>query len=208
MLATWENFEEIENVIKSDNVLSLKSDAIISQYSASTRLNALFDLYQRGMDANNEIDMMFYNLIDLSTATGSSLDIWGRIVGVSRTLKTSSGQIVWDDDGYRTLILYKALSNISSSDAKTIMSMLKSWFGENVYLVDNQDMTIHVVFDFYLSDTQSAILKYYGLLNIGSGVGWNFYQIDIDNTFGFDGSGLQPFNQGIFDPYEFQTLED
>lgn len=206
MLATWQNFEELDNVSSVDNVLSVKSDAIISQYTTSPKMNALFDLFQRGMDANNEIDSIFYNLVDLNTATGTSLDIWGRILGISRTLKTDDGQIVWDDEDYRFLLWYKAASNIGSSDAKTIKKMLKTLFGDDLYLVDFQDMSIRIVFDFYLTDTQSAMLKYYGLLNRGAGVGWDYYQIDLDKTFGFDGSGLQPFNQGIFDPYGVQTM--
>jgi hypothetical protein len=52
-----------------------------------------------------------------------------------------------------------------------------------------------------------AIFKKYGLLNLGSGVGWEFYIIDPAETFGFDGSLMQPFNQGIFAPYDVQNGE-
>lgn len=59
-------------------------------------------------------------------------------------------------------------------------------------------MTIRVVFEFYADAIQTAILQNYGLLARGGGVGWEWYQIDPATTFGFDGSALQPFNQGIF----------
>ena len=62
-------------------------------------------------------------------------------------------------------------------------------------------MKIRVIFYFYLTSYEIEIFKNYGLLNRGAGVGWEYYQIDPDHTFGFDGSGLQPFNQGVFDPY-------
>ena len=62
-------------------------------------------------------------------------------------------------------------------------------------------MTVRVVFEFFPSAEQSAILDNYGLLTRGAGVGWEFYQIVPSETFGFDGSGLQPFNQAPFDPY-------
>lgn len=35
---------------------------------------------------------------------------------------------------------------------------------------------------------------------MGAGVGWDLVMIDTSNVFGFDGSGLQPFNCGVFMP--------
>ena len=49
-----------------------------------------------------------------------------------------------------------------------------------------------------------ALFKEYGLLNLGAGVGFEFYQIEPDETFGFNGSGLQPFGQGVFQPYSIE----
>ena len=66
------------------------------------------------------------------------------------------------------------------------------------------EMKIRIVFTFYLSAYQRALLREYGVLNVGAGVGMEYYQIDPDQTFGFNGSGLLPFNQGIFQPYTIQ----
>jgi hypothetical protein len=44
-------------------------------------------------------------------------------------------------------------------------------------------------------------LREYGVLNVGAGVDYEYYQIDPAQTFGFNGSEMQPFNQGIFQPY-------
>ena len=70
-----------------------------------------------------------------------------------------------------------------------------------MYVFNFAPMVVRVVFLFYLTPYQRALLQKYGLLNLGAGVGFEFYQIDPDGTFGFDGSGLQPFGQGIFDPF-------
>lgn len=111
------------------------------------------------------------------------------------------------DEAYRKLIYYKAMANISEDTAEAQNRLLSLLFGDVVTsiglegIVPNGIMKIRVIFYFYLSSYEIEIFKNYGLLNRGAGVGWEYYQIDPDHTFGFDGSGLQPFNQGVFDPY-------
>lgn len=195
---TWRDMDEVGDLFRLADVGSLASDAIQSQYAASPHLTGLVAGFQRRLDASADLDLIFDNLVWLPTASGVSLDVWGRIVGIPRGLMTEEGQIVWDDSAYRFLILYKALANISASDAETLNSLLDRLFDGTVYVLDHQNMTIRVVFEFYADAIQTAILQNYGLLARGGGVGWEWYQIDPATTFGFDGSALQPFNQGIF----------
>ena len=195
---TWRDMDEVGDLFSLADVGSLASDAIQSQYAASPHLTGLVAGFQRRLDASADLDLIFDNLVWLPTASGVSLDVWGRIVGIQRGLMTEEGQIVWDDSAYRFLILYKALANISASDAETLNSLLDRLFDGTVYVLDHQNMTIRVVFEFYADAIQTAILQNYGLLARGGGVGWEWYQIDPATTFGFDGSALQPFNQGIF----------
>lgn len=195
---TWRDMNEVGDLFSLADVGSLASDAIQSQYAASPHLTGLVAGFQRRLDASADLDLIFDNLVWLPTASGVSLDVWGRIVGIPRGLMTEEGQIVWDDSAYRFLILYKALANISASDVETLNSLLDRLFDGTVYVLDHQNMTIRVVFEFYADAIQTAILQNYGLLARGGGVGWEWYQIDPATTFGFDGSALQPFNQGIF----------
>lgn len=204
---TWRDMDEVGDLFSLADVGSLASDAIQSQYAASPHLTGLVAGFQRRLDASADLDLIFDTLVWLPTASGVSLDVWGRIVGVPRDLMTDAGQIVWDDPTFRFLILYKALANISASDAGTLNSLLDKLFDGPVYVLDLQDMTIRVVFEFYADAIQTAILKNYGLLARGGGVGWEWYQIDPANVFGFDGSGLQPFNQAPFDPYGLVIME-
>ena len=52
-----------------------------------------------------------------------------------------------------------------------------------------------------ISDLQAQILEVYGLLNRPSGVLTNFLIIYPDEQiFGFEGSDLLPFDQGVFNP--------
>lgn len=206
--ATWKNVFEDENLLKSGNLLSLASYAIESQYAASSAINALCAGFQSELDASADIDLIFNNLIKINTATGTSLDVWGRILAITRTLTTATGQTTWDDDTYRFLLLYKALANISAADAATQNSLLSQLFGEETFVLDNQNMTLRVVALFFPSAIQQAVLNAYGLLTRGAGVGWEFYQIIPEQTFGFNGSGLQPFNQAVFDPYGLVAVQE
>ena len=63
-------------------------------------------------------------------------------------------------------------------------------------------MKLRVVFLSYeVQPYTMAIFKQYGLMNLGAGVGWEYYIIDPTETFGFAGSDMQNFDNGIFAPY-------
>lgn len=198
---TWQNVFEVENLFGWDNLLVTPSEAIQSQYAASPHITALASSFQKQIDASEQIDLIYKNLINLKTATGTALDTWGRILGMPRYLNGEEAQVCWDDDFYRLLLEYKALANISSADADTQNKLLTELFEQGFFIVDNQDMTIRIVFEFTPTAEQKAILQAYGLLTRGAGVGWEYYEIDPNEIFGFDGSGMQPFDQAPFNPY-------
>src|SRR5690625_36672 len=120
---------------------------IMSQYANSPRLMAIIEALADAIDPS-EFTEEFYTLVmSIPTAKGFGLDIWGRIVGVSRTVRYpnpaedyfgfedgfypfgqapffsgSSEAGAWDlpDDAYRQLILIKAISNIAYATAPNI----------------------------------------------------------------------------------------
>jgi hypothetical protein len=67
----------------------------------------------------------------------------------------------------------------------------------------NKAYKVRIVFLTYdLPPYIFALFKQYGLLNRGSGVGWEYYIIDPAEIFGFDeNSGFMNFDNGIFSPY-------
>ena len=116
----------------------------------------------------------------------------------------------------RQLLYYKALANITDASLATLNYMLNKLFPElggvvfNVIdekqredgtFYNNYPMHVRFVFAMYLTDVQLAIFRIGANLIVGAGVGWSLVMIDTDNTFGFNGSLLQPFNNGVFDPY-------
>lgn len=66
---------------------------IISQYANSPILTALITNMQDYIDQTENLDLFFDDMFNIDTAQGYGLDVWGRIVGVSRnlTIVTTTG---------------------------------------------------------------------------------------------------------------------
>ena len=213
--------------------IALEETTILSQYSASPRILALAHGFALRLDPAPDIDMFFANVFDIETAQGWGLDNWGRILGVPRGVQVAttdwfgyygSGLQPWNqapwfnpqqatqnfpltDEAYRKLLMYKAAANIGSADAATINRLLKQVFPDTFdHIVDNGDMSIRAVFNDYLQPVEIGILNTYGALNKGAGVQWVYLSVNPDEVFGFDNSGFQPFDQGVFIPYSIVIL--
>jgi hypothetical protein len=59
---------------------------IISQYANSPTLTTLITDFFQSTELNALVDLLYANEQDLDTAQGYGLDVWGRIVGVVRTI--------------------------------------------------------------------------------------------------------------------------
>jgi len=59
---------------------------IMSQYANSPTLDALITSFNAAMDMTAFNDNFYDNMWNIQTAQGYGLDVWGRIVGVTRTL--------------------------------------------------------------------------------------------------------------------------
>jgi len=209
------------------NDLALRT--IQSQYGASPHIIGIVEAAAKQLDPTGDIQTFYDKVFNPLTAEGVGLDIWGRIVGASRYLPVDNedffgfyGQNLnpmnqspffnigdtdlfrLTDEAYRTLIFLKASANIGTATLPSIKEILTALFSEPVLVMNIGNMKVRVVFEFFLTPYQRAIFETYGLFNLGAGVGFEFYQIDPAQTFGFNGSNLQPFNQGVFQPYPIQ----
>jgi hypothetical protein len=61
-------------------------DTVISQYGNSPTILGIIESFNDAIDPSADIDQFVSVVMDLNTAEGFGLDIWGRIVDVSRTL--------------------------------------------------------------------------------------------------------------------------
>lgn len=198
---TWRNMLACENIRHIADVQTLVTDALQSQYSASPRIRAICDIFQKMIDATGDLENAFSAIYDPSKAEGIFLDWWGERVGVSRNIVINGQDTRLDDDYYRFLIFYKAAANISNGTIAEMNNLLSRLLGLPVFVIDNLDMTISVRVIGQPTDLQIVILQNYGLLTRGAGVGYNIIIQNPETAiFGFNGSQLMPFNQGVFNP--------
>lgn len=138
-------------------------NTILSQYANSPVLRQLIANANTYLNPSPNIDS-FYNLVwNIETAEGYGLDVWGRIVGVSRVLElpatdyfgftgpSGASGLPWNqgiwyngqslttnfallDAPYRQLILAKAAANISNATIPSINQILLAIFGPGTLL--------------------------------------------------------------------------
>jgi hypothetical protein len=74
---------------------------VMSQYANSPRLMTMIENFQDCIDQTKNIDSFFDNIINIQTAVGYGLDVWGRIVAVNRVLTIGAGPPYFGwDEGY------------------------------------------------------------------------------------------------------------
>lgn len=130
---------------------------IISQYANSPIIDQLIANFDSYVDQTINLQSFFDLMWNVDTAQGYGLDVWGRIVGVTRTLQVQGDQSYFDfeesglsgngfgqqpfyagvpitsnfelsDDAFRTLIFAKALANISDGSIKSLNQLLINLF--------------------------------------------------------------------------------
>lgn len=199
---TWQNFESVDDVREMADVTSKASVAMQSQYAHAQRMKAVGKILQDEIDASDQLDELSVQVADVQTAKGVFLDWWGKRIGIDRYIKVKDEYVRFDDDYFRFLLLYRAVCNVSDSTCATMNRILSLLTSTRVFVVDYGDMTLNsVVIIGNISQLQAQILETYGLLNRPAGVMTNFLIIYPDEEiFGFAGSDLLPFDQGVFNP--------
>ena len=208
-MPTWPDFRDAPDLREMDNTREMTSEAIQSQYAASSRVLDLAEGFQLRLDPTEDIDLFYNKIFNILTAEGTGLDAWGVITAMPRTIDDpdTGRSITLDDEYYRLLLLYKAMANISPSDAHSLNSLLQSLVNTGIaafprlaYVLEVDTMVIRWVFEDFLNDMQLLVFKAAGTLARGGGVGWELYAVDPQKVFGFDQSLMQPFNQAPFAP--------
>lgn len=199
---------------------------IMSQYANSPRLMAIIETVWEAIDPSKFTKNVFDLIVNIPTANRYGLEIWGRIVGVDQDIAylnpryeyfgfgderqnfdngtfadaaSMAGDWTFTDDNYRELILLKALSNIVYATAPNINALLRAMFGRSAYCLITGHMEMSYIFEFEPTPFQRYLISKAGILPQPCGVFIrNIGYVDRDSVFGFEGSGLQPFNNGVF----------
>lgn len=135
-------------------------DTVISQYANSPTLTAIIGYTSEWIDQTANFDAFYSDIWNIDTAVGYGLDVWGRILGITRNIAVDSGvayfsfdipnrgydsaaniyidgqsliattQTSLADNDYRKLLLAKAVTNISGGDSTSINAMYGNWLGQ------------------------------------------------------------------------------
>ncbi len=184
------------------------TQTVISQYANSPTITALIESMNAAIDPSVDIDNFWAYVWYVDTAQGFGLDIWGRIVGVSRTIPTNPATVLTDTQ-FRELILLKALANISIATPYAINTLLSEWMSGRgrAYVNDLGKMEIRYMFEFPLQPYEVVIVTQSGIFLRPAGVGGWMVNTTLP-VFGFQGmtDGAAPFGQENFlstgNPYE------
>lgn len=144
-------------------------ETVQSQYANSQIITTLLTNFAEWIDQTKNFDDFFDQIMNVDTAVGYGLDVWGRIVGVNRILKvTTPGE--WfgfeeagdasgfnqspfytgaslttnyelTDQAYRLLILVKAFANITQCSIPVLNQMLMTIFPHrgNAYVTEGTE---------------------------------------------------------------------
>lgn len=206
---------------------------IQSQYGTSPHIKGIIEAFAKHIDPTIDIETFYHDYFDPRTAVGVGLDIWGSIVGADRLIevdnfdyfglegqnllpmdnapfyheKGSTNLYRMNDNAFRELIFLKAYANIADATMPSIKYLIDALFPGGATAIGAEHMKLRVIFlSFAVPAYSFALLKRYGLFNLGAGVGWEYYIIDLQQTFGFEGSGMQNFDNGVFAPYDITNI--
>jgi len=199
---------------------------ILAQYANSPTLNSVVQAWNSELDPTTNINNFYNNVWNIETATGYGLQVWGRIVNIGNTVSLPAGMpfgfeeattasaaefgqsnfyngtqttsnYVLSDPVFRTLILAKALMNISTSTSSAYNQILMALFPGrgNAYVTNLGNMQARLTFEFTLQPYELAIIKQTGAITPPTGVLFDVMQVQLPFAFGFaeaDGGSAFP----------------
>lgn len=201
-------------------------DTIFSQYAHSPVILGILEALNDAIDPQYFIDDFYAYVYRLSTAKSFALDIWADKVGVSRNAPMSNpftkkfgfnpayepfntypfsgsgsgfSSYQLPDPLLRQLIIVKAALNIIYATAININAFLRVIFeGKRAFYEITGHMTAKYVFEFSLTPFERMMVYTLNMLPQPCGVGISYEERDPNRIFGFEGSNLANFNNGVF----------
>jgi hypothetical protein len=172
------------------------SQTLLSRFADRPAIVGLIASFNAAMDPAGQIQNFYDYIWNVNTAVGNGLDIWGKIVGVSRTIPSPVPVTLADVD-YRTLILAKAAANIGNVTVPALNKLLLAIFGGSglVYVQDNLDMTLSYVFLFQPTPAQQAIVQYSDAIPRPAGVLVNYFWAQVTGPLNTAPLNTWPLNQ-------------
>ena len=204
---------------------------IQSQYSDSPHITGVIHSYYDFVNPQKDIDLIYDKMINLYTAEGYGLDVWGRIVNIDREYVAIDDQydyLGFDNRPYNmdrietfnNAPFYKVVNGKVQlqDDAYRTYILIKAMLNISNVSLNSLNYIFKQLFGdvtLYVLHVETMILRLVvmgqfteaqkGVIQnidwLPAGVGLQFYHL-ITPTFGFKGSGLESFNNGTFATYE------
>ena len=194
---TWRDIYTQDDFYSIADVLTYVSIALQTQYNTSVRLTGLGEIFQDEIDASPELKELLDDVFNLDNAEGVFLDWWGKRIGVERTIEINNSTVTLDDITYRTILKWRAATNVSRSDVKTLNDLFTRLLGLSTSITDKGTMAIQLNINDAIDSSSLVVLRYFSNILKPAGVGINL-TIDYSSMFGFNGQQLSLFNYGIF----------
>ena len=182
-------------------------NVILWQYDNAPNFNALIAMKQNFYDnaVSDFWERWIVDVLNIQTANEFGLTLWGFLLNLERPLYTNdNGELVpIPTESYRLLLNAKLYKNSHAPTFSNVNTFIRQIFfnhpDNKSYVQDNLNMSITYVLDFFPTAEEEIVLKLNDFLPRPSGVKIaSITPIPPQETFGFDGSGLQSFNNGVF----------
>lgn len=149
----------------------------------------------------NIADTFEKEVLDFNTCTSSALDnFWGKIYRITRTFKDENDvEFSINDKLFRDLIKIRAFCCRWNGTVAEVNEFLRNLYKDRglAYMVDSQTMVLRYEFVFPLTEIETYLFTHYDLLPRQAGVGFEIHVLTQQETFGFYGTELQPWSQGV-----------
>ncbi len=189
-------------ILQIDPQIDLKQ-CLLWQYNNAPALRALLLQKEDWYKAHQQEfwEYWYNNVFNLETADNFGLQVWGEILDFPRQVRSVDGQLhVLTKEQYRAVLKGQMLKFNMGASAPDINKWLKVVFGSRgkVYCLDNLNMSaVPFVFEQAPSDEILWLLANVDFLPRPAGVGYEVRIVGAD-IFGFNGNGMQTFNNGTF----------
>lgn len=182
-------------------------NVILWQYDNAPNFNALIAFKQNFYDdaVSDFWERWIDDVLNIQTANEFGLTLWGFLLNLERPLYTNAdGELVpIPTESYRMLLNAKLYKNSHAPTFPNVNTFIRQIFfnhpDNKSYVQDNLNMSITYILDFFPTAEEEIVLQLNDFLPRPSGVKIaSITPIPPQKTFGFYGSGLQPFNNGVF----------
>lgn len=180
---------------------------VLWQYEQADSLKSL--IKQKEEWYNTNLNDFWLKIVDdflnINTATDWGLNLWGKILNVSRIINVNGVQTTLSKELYRRLILGQMSLIRSNGTVPEINKYLNFIFKEHTsettnaaVVKDNFDMSVYYVLSFEPTDEELALIYSRTFFPTPAGVKDKIYLLNQNTIFGFHNTGFMPFNTAPF----------